>query len=348
MVNKKDIAKKVIGKTPIGVKLKLAKVIIILCVVAFFTFPVIVMFLLAPDSNKDKDDAGCTVSGGNVSANGIDKFNENAKGGKLEGKGKEIQKIAEKNKVPVNIFMAIIASESQWGKGENATRQNNPLSVMGSKSIHDSTYPTIEDGLNAGAKNLYDVYISKGLDTPKKIGPKYAPVGASNAPNNMNARWIPTVEKIMKDLGGSEAKTSCSNGKGKSIKFNGKLPHWSNDDPGKGNLYTAGQCTWYAYGMRQKMGKPVSTYWHDAHKWNDRAKAEGYKVDKNPEPGALFIAEQGAGGHDGHYGHVAVVIGVSDGGKTFRITEMNWEAAFKVNERTLKMTDGYSFIHDKE
>lgn len=225
MVNKKDIAKKVIGKTPIGVKLKLAKVIIILCVVAFFIFPVIIMFLLAPDLNKGKDDAGCTVSGGNVSANGIDKFNENAKGGNLEGKGKEIQKIAEKNKVPVNIFMAIIASESQWGKGENATRQNNPLSVMGSKSIHDSTYPTIEDGLNAGAKNLYDVYISKGLDTPKKIGPKYAPVGASNDPNNMNARWIPTVEKIMKDLGGSEAKTSCSNGKGKSIKFNGKLPH---------------------------------------------------------------------------------------------------------------------------
>ncbi|HCX0637155.1 TPA: mannosyl-glycoprotein endo-beta-N-acetylglucosamidase, partial [Staphylococcus aureus] len=52
MVNKKDIAKKVIGKTPIGVKLKLAKVIIILCVVAFFIFPVIIMFLLAPDLNK--------------------------------------------------------------------------------------------------------------------------------------------------------------------------------------------------------------------------------------------------------------------------------------------------------
>ncbi len=88
--------------------MKLAKVIIILCVVAFFTFPVIVMFLLAPDSNKDKDDTGCTVSGGNVSANGIDKFNENAKGGKLEGKGKEIQKIAEKNKVPVNILWLLL------------------------------------------------------------------------------------------------------------------------------------------------------------------------------------------------------------------------------------------------
>lgn len=63
--------------------------------------------MLAPDSNKDKDDAGCTVSGGNVSANGIDKFNENAKGGKLEGKGKEIQKIAE-NKVPVNILWLLL------------------------------------------------------------------------------------------------------------------------------------------------------------------------------------------------------------------------------------------------
>ena len=85
------------------------------------------------------------------------------------------------------------------------------------------------------------------------------------------------------------------------------MPHWSNDDPGKGNLYTAGQCTWYAYGMRQKW---VNLYRLIGmmHKWNDRAKAEGYKVDKNPEPGALFIAEQGAGGHDGHYGHVAVVI----------------------------------------
>ena len=67
----------------------------------------------------------------------------------------------------------------------------------------------------------------------------------------------------MKDLGGSEAKTSCSNGKGKSIKFNGKLPHWSNDDPGKGNLYCWSMylvCIRYA----SKMGKPVSTYWHDA------------------------------------------------------------------------------------
>lgn len=95
------------------------------------------------------------------------------------------------------------------------------------------------------------------------------------------------------------------------------------------------------------MGKPISTFWHDAHNWDDRAKEEGYKVDTKPEEGAVFVAEQNAGGHDGHYGHVAIVIGVSDNGKKFKISEMNWKGEFKVNERDLTMTDGYHFIHDK-
>lgn len=64
--------------------------------------------------------------------------------------------------------MAIIASESQWGKGANATKQKNPLSVMGAGTIHDSAFPTIDKGLEAGAKNLNELYISKGLTTPEK------------------------------------------------------------------------------------------------------------------------------------------------------------------------------------
>ena len=79
----------------------------------------------------------------------------------------------------------------------------------------------------------------------------------------MNARWIPTVEKIMKDLGGSEAKTSCSNGKGKSIKFNGNCHI--------GQMMTLEKVIYHCWSMylvciryASKMGKPVSTYWHDA------------------------------------------------------------------------------------
>ncbi|SCT28365.1 CHAP domain-containing protein [Staphylococcus caeli] len=347
MVNKRQIAKKAIMATPIGAKIKLLKILLICLVISFFMIPVLMIMLFAPTGNQDEH-GEMSCKGGDVENNGIAVFEKNAKGGALEGKTEDIVKISKKHDVPPNLFLAIVASESQWGKGVNATKQKNPLSVMGAGTIHDSSFPTIDKGLEAGAKNLQDLYISEGLDTPKKIGPKYAPTeGATNDPTGMNNNWIPTVERIMKQLSGSEA-TCESSTKGKKMKFNGKLPKWSNDNPGKGNLYTAGQCTWYAFGIRQKMGKPVSTYWHDAHKWNDRAKSEGYKVNEKPEPGALFIAEQSAGGHDSHYGHVAVVIGVSDGGKKFRISEMNWEGEYKVNERDLTMTEGYSFIHDKE
>lgn len=80
-----------------------------------------------------------------------------------------------------------MASESGWGKSANATNQHNPLSIMGSGPLKH--YGTIEEGMKAGAKNLYDLYISEGLDTPAKIQPKYAPNGASNDPTDLNSNW---------------------------------------------------------------------------------------------------------------------------------------------------------------
>ncbi|HDU1352930.1 TPA: glucosaminidase domain-containing protein [Staphylococcus pseudintermedius] len=169
---------------------------------------------------------GCTIGGDEDSKTGKDDispknqkinmkkyketFEKNAKGGKLEGKSMEILDIAEKEKVPPLLMVAIIVNESGWGTGANAMKQNNPLSVMGNKSIGESTYDTIEEGLTAGAKNLYEGYIKKGLDTPKKIGPKYAPVGAANDPDNLNANWIPNNEKVMKDLGAEDIQSSSS------------------------------------------------------------------------------------------------------------------------------------------
>ncbi len=56
--------------------------------------------------------------------------------------------------------MAIIASESQWGKGEKCDKTKIILCLLWvQKSIHDSTYPTIEDGLNAGAKKICMMFI---------------------------------------------------------------------------------------------------------------------------------------------------------------------------------------------
>ncbi|MGV3144179.1 CHAP domain-containing protein [Staphylococcus simulans] len=342
------------AKEGTGVLAKLLGCGTLLLIFGIIIVVVIVATLLGGKKEEEESDysinGSCTVKGGELSEEGKQLFKNNAKGGALEGKLPELEKIAKEHGIAPTLFIAIIAGESDWAKSWGAKHQNNPLSVMGNGNISNSGFPTIEKGLEAGAKNLEDLYIKEGLTTPEKIGPKYAPTeGATNDPEGHNNNWIPTVTSIMKSLGGNNAKTSCSDSSGgKALKLNGKdIPKWSNSNPGNNNLYTAGQCTWYAYGIREKMGKPISTFWHDAHNWNDRAKEEGYKVNNKPEKGAVFVAEQGAGGHDTYYGHVAIVIDVSDNGNKFRISEMNWEGAFIVNERDLTMTSGYSFVHDK-
>ncbi|WP_368909182.1 CHAP domain-containing protein [Staphylococcus epidermidis] len=344
------------AKTGVGLLAKFLGCGTLLAVFGIIIVVVIVAVLLGgkdEEENSYSVNGSCDVKGGEISDKGKKTFEQNAKGGALEGKTDLLIKTAKKYDIPPSLFIAIIASESEWGKGANATDQKNPLSVMGAGTIHSdhARFPTLEKGLKAGAKNLQDLYISEGLTTPEKIGPKYAPTeGATNDPKGSNNNWIPTVKSIMKDLGGTKIeKGSCSSGSGgKALKLNGKkLPKWSNSDPGKENLYTAGQCTWYAFGIRQKMGKPISTFWHDAHNWDDRAKEEGYKVDTKPEEGAVFVADQGAGGAPATTGHVAIVIEVKDK-NNFVVSEMNVKGGpYHVSQRTLKMTDGYHFIHDK-
>lgn len=325
-----------------------------LVLIAGVFFGLVIIMGSYMQTKKDDDVGGynvndmCSIDSNFNESKAVKEFEANAKGGALEGKTKEVLKIAKKEKVPGVLFLAIIAHESDWGRGVNAKKQNNPLSVMGSATIHDTGYPTIEDGLRAGAKNLYTGYISKGLTTPEKIGPKYAPtVGATNDSEGSNNNWVPNVKQIEKQLGAKDKKGSDCSKSGKDIKFDGKIPKWSGSNPGTGNLYTPGQCTWYAFGIRQKMGKPVSTWWHDAHNWSSRAKEEGYKVGKTPKPGAVFVAQQGAGGHSTVYGHVAIVISASKDGKTFRVSEMNYKGENVVSERDITMTEGYSFIYDK-
>lgn len=304
------------------------------------------------ESTRKEEESGSSESyciGGNVSKNKIESFfEENAKGGGLEGKGDYIVKSAKKHKIDPQIFMAIIIHETGYGKSEAVKTHNNVAGMMGSGDLFK--FDTIEDGIDAAAKNLNDLYFSKGLTTVDKIQKKYAPIGATNDPTDLNSNWAPTIKKLIKNLNdGSSSKAKCKksggefNDSGKDYK--GKIPSWSNSNPGKMNLYDAGQCTWYAYGIRQKMGKPVSTLWHDAHKWNERAKAEGYKVGSKPKKGALWIAEQDAGGHSNVTGHVGVVIDVKSDTE-FVVTEMNGKGIpYQIDERTVKMTDGYSFIY---
>lgn len=332
---------------------------LLLIVVIFGT--IITAVKLEEDKQKQVaggNDGGCQVSGGSLNGEGKSTFESHAKGGALEGKSKKIEEIAKKNNIPPKLFMAIIASESQWGKGENAKVQKNPLSVMGAGNIHSdhAKFDSIDKGLEAGAKNLNKLYISKGLTTPEKIGPKYAPTeGASNDPTGMNNNWIPTVKSIMSSLGKGkgDATVSCDNDvpKGKSIeklkkvlkKHDGKLPKYSGKkfEP---NTYLYRQCTWYVYNRRKELGLPCTLSFGNGGDWPKKAKAQGYKTGKTPKVGAMVSWPYNSKDFGStEYGHIAFVEEVHKDGK-IKVSEYNIKP-LQYGERTFKPKNDLTFIY---
>ncbi|KIX91840.1 hypothetical protein TP70_00750 [Staphylococcus microti] len=106
---------------------------------------------------------------------------------------------------------------------------------------------------------------------------------------------------------------------------------------GQGNLYTAGQCTYYAY---ERSGGRVGSLWGNANNWANAARSAGYTVNNTPAVGAIM--QTTAGG----YGHVAYVENVASNGSV-TVSEMNYTGVGQVSSRTLSASQaaGYNYIH---
>jgi hypothetical protein len=90
------------------------------------------------EDNEDMETNGsCSVKGGELSVGGTSCFLA------IFCKSSTLPSNAPPLAFCSKVFLPIVSSESQWGKGVNATKQKNPLSVMGAGTIHDSAYPTI-------------------------------------------------------------------------------------------------------------------------------------------------------------------------------------------------------------
>ncbi|NMM94156.1 CHAP domain-containing protein [Bifidobacterium oedipodis] len=112
-----------------------------------------------------------------------------------------------------------------------------------------------------------------------------------------------------------------------------------------GNMYVAGQCTWWAYERRRQLGIGTPSYLGNGGYWWQSAPSYGLRVDHNPEVGAALSFLPGQDGADGYYGHVAVVEAVYSNG-TFLISEMNALAGpYNTNTRTLTNQGQYWFVH---
>ena len=96
----------------------------------------------------------------------------------------------------------------------------------------------------------------------------------------------------------------------------------------------AGECTsWAAALWPGHHGRGVN--WSgDAWEWYADAAAQGYRVTGDASVGAVVVFARSSG-DGGEWGHVAVVLAL--GASTVRVTEMNFDGRFVVDEREVAL-----------
>ena len=105
-----------------------------------------------------------------------------------------------------------------------------------------------------------------------------------------------------------------------------------------GNLYTAGQCTWYVF---DKVGGDIGSTWGNANNWASAASSACYTVNNSPEAGSILQSSSGP------MGHVAYVENVNSDGSV-EVSEMNYSGGpYSVSERTIPAGEAssYNYIH---
>lgn len=123
-----------------------------------------------------------------------------AKAGVLSSYGSDIIAIAEKQGIDPVVFAAIALHETGFGTSNAVRTKNNPGGLMKNNKL--MVFSTLREGLESMGQTLHNRIITDGLTTIEKLGSKYAPVGASNDPTNLNSHWVPNISKIVSQLGG--------------------------------------------------------------------------------------------------------------------------------------------------
>lgn len=112
--------------------------------------------------------------------------------------------------------------------------------------------------------------------------------------------------------------------------------------------YPYGQCTSYVKGVAPWVGG----YWGNGADWANSARAEGFRVDNQPQSGSVisFAGGQSVGNWraDSQYGHVAYVTGYNPNTNQVTINQggMGFSNPTGPNTQTLNNAGGYTYIHN--
>lgn len=124
-------------------------------------------------------------------------------GGVFSGKGTVFQSAADKYGIDPALLASIAMLETTNGTAHPVRAYNNPGGLMDPHSRQSKgflKFGSLDDGIDAMARNLKRNYYDQGRNTIETIQPKYSPVGAANDPNHSNATWQSGVRDFMRRL----------------------------------------------------------------------------------------------------------------------------------------------------
>lgn len=119
-------------------------------------------------------------------------------GGKLKNAAQYFIEAGKQYDIHPGLLAAISMHETGNGKSRAANERLNVAGMMGKSGL--KTYSSIEESIFDMARNLRKNYLNQGKDTIEKIGAKYAPIGASNDPTNLNTHWVNGVSKYFNKI----------------------------------------------------------------------------------------------------------------------------------------------------
>lgn len=150
-------------------------------------------FALA-SSDDPKGSLSCVAP---LDAAGIDRVLTEA-GSPLAGQGSTFVTAAASVGIDPRLVVAISGHETVFMTYGPAKVINNPFGIG-----PGHVYATSAEAIQAAATLLAEGYVGQGRTTLAAISAKYAPVGASNDPSNLNANWVSGVGTLYARLGGN-------------------------------------------------------------------------------------------------------------------------------------------------
>jgi hypothetical protein len=118
-------------------------------------------------------------------------------GAPLVGLGDVFVREGEANGIDPRALVAIARAESSLGSDPGARARNNAFGW----GPHQ-TFASWEENIATVARGLRRGYLDDGLVTLAQIQGRYAPLGVSNDPTNLNSNWLRNTTALYAELGG--------------------------------------------------------------------------------------------------------------------------------------------------